>query len=59
MGSSQDPFPLPSTERLSARQFLVNSEVSPSLLGQLVRANRELGDLRALLNSNRPVSLIR
>jgi hypothetical protein len=55
---SADPFPLPSGARLSARQFMVNSEMNPSLIGQVVRANRELGNMRALLNSNRPASLI-
>ena len=56
---SADPFPLPSGARLSVKQFMANSEVSPRLIGQVVRANRDLGNLRALLNSNRPVSLIR
>jgi hypothetical protein len=56
---STDPFPLPSGVRSSVRQFMANNEMSPRLIGQVVRANRDLGDLRALLNSNRPVSLIR
>ncbi len=56
---SADPFPLPSGAALSVKQFMANSEADPLLIGQVVRANRELGNLRALLNSNRPVSLIR
>lgn len=56
---SADPFPLPSDARLSVRQFMANSEADPRLIGQVIRANRDLGNLRALLNSNRPVSLIR
>jgi hypothetical protein len=55
---SADPFPLPSGARLSAKQFMANNEMNPRLIGQVVRANRDLGNLRALLNSNRPVSLI-
>lgn len=56
---SRDPFPLPTDRGLSARRFLANSEADPAGLGQVIRANRELGNLRALLNSNRPVSRIR
>jgi hypothetical protein len=56
---SADPFPLPSGARLSVKQFMANNEMKPKLIGQVVRANRELGNLRAVLNSNRPVSLIR
>ena len=56
---STNPFPLPSGARLSVKQFMANSEVDPRLTGQVVRANRDLGNLRGLLNSNRPVSLIR
>jgi hypothetical protein len=56
---SADPFPLPSDERLSVKQFMADSELDPRLVGQVVRANRNLGNLRALLNSNRPASLIR
>jgi hypothetical protein len=56
---STDPFPLPSSARLSVKQFMANNEMDPRLIGQVVRANRELGNLRALLNSNRPVSMIR
>jgi hypothetical protein len=44
---------------LSVKQFMANSEGSPRLIGQVVRANRDIGHLRGLLNSNRPVSLIR
>jgi hypothetical protein len=55
---SADPFPLPSGARLSVKQFMAKNEIDPKLIGQMVRANRELGNLRALLNSNRPVSLI-
>ena len=55
---STDPFPLPSCERLSVRQFMANSEADPRLIGQVLRANRDMGDLRALLNSNRPISKI-
>jgi hypothetical protein len=56
---SVDPFPLPSGARLSVKQFMANNELNPQLIGEVVRANRDLGSLRALLNSNRPVSLIR
>lgn len=56
---STNPFPLPSGAVLSARQFLVNAEADPGQLGQIVRANRSIGNLRALLNTNRPVSLVR
>jgi hypothetical protein len=56
---SADPFPLPSGARLSVKQFMAHNEMNPRLIGQVVRANRDLGNLRALLNSNRPVSLIR
>jgi hypothetical protein len=59
LSGSNDPFPLPSSARLSVKQFMANSEVSPRLIGQVVRANRDIGNLRGLLNSNRPVSLIR
>jgi hypothetical protein len=59
LSGSNDPFPLPSGARLSVKQFMANSEVSPRLIGQVVRANRDIGNLRGLLNSNRPVSLIR
>jgi hypothetical protein len=38
---------------------MAHNEMNPRLIGQVVRANRDLGNLRALLNSNRPVSLIR
>lgn len=55
---SADPFPLPSGARMSAKQFMANNEMDPKLIGQVVRANRELGNLRGLLNSNRPISLI-
>ena len=58
LSGSADPFPLPSGARLSAKQFMADSEADPRLIGQFVRANRDLGNLRALLNSNRPVSLI-
>lgn len=56
---SADPFPLPSGARLSVRQFMKHNEADPRLIGQMVRANRDLGNLRALLNSDRPVSQIR
>jgi hypothetical protein len=56
---SRDPFPLPTDRVLSARRFMANSETDPAGLGLMIRANRELGNLRALLNSNRPVSRIR
>lgn len=56
---SANPFPLPSGVRLSVKQFMANSAMNPALIGQVVRANRDLGNLRAVLNSNRPVSLIR
>jgi len=56
---SANPFPLPSGARLSVKQFMAHNGLDPRLLGQEVRANRDLGNLRALLNSNRPVSLAR
>jgi len=56
---SANPFPLPSAARLSVKQFMKGVELSPRSIGEMVRANRDLGNLRALLNSNRPVSLIR
>jgi hypothetical protein len=56
---SADPFPLRSDERLSVKQFITKNELDPGLIGHVVRANRDLGDLRALLNSDRPTSLIR
>ncbi len=56
---SADPFPLPSGARLSVKQFMANNEMNPRLIGQVIRANRDLGNLRGLLNSNRPVSLMR
>jgi len=49
----------PVAARLSVKQFMANNEMNPKLIAQVVRANRELGNLRAVLNSNRPVSLIR
>ena len=51
---SADPFPLPSGAKLSVKRFMANSDMNPRLIGQVMRANRELGNLRALLNSNRP-----
>jgi hypothetical protein len=59
LAGSEDPFPLPSPARLSSRQFIMNNEPDPGLVRLPVRANRELGQLRALLNSNRPVTLVR
>jgi hypothetical protein len=45
--------------RISVKQFMANNEMNPRLIGQVVRANRDQGNLRALLNSNRPVSMVR
>jgi hypothetical protein len=59
LAGSTNPFPLPSRAVLSAKQFLVKNEVDPQLLGQIIRANNEMGNLRALLNSDRPTSLVR
>jgi hypothetical protein len=59
LAASADPFPLPSGARLSVKQLMANSEANPKLIGQVVRSNRDLGNLRALLNSNRPASLVR
>lgn len=59
LAGSTNPFPLPSGAVLSAKQFLAKSEADPQLLGQIIRSNRDLGNLRALLNTNRPASLVR
>jgi hypothetical protein len=59
LAGSANPFPLPSDESLSARQWMAKAEMDPTLFGQAVRSNRLLGDARALLNTDRPASLIR
>jgi hypothetical protein len=55
---SEDPFPLPTGARLSVRQFTAFNEADPRLIGKVIHANHETGNLRAVLNSNRPVSLV-
>jgi hypothetical protein len=55
---SKNPFPLPSGTILSAAQFFGKSGTNPKLLGQMLRANKDRGDMRALLNSNRPAALV-
>jgi hypothetical protein len=57
ISGSTDPFPLPAVGRLSAKHFLTKNEMDLKLLGQTIRANRYLGNLRALLNSDRRASL--
>jgi hypothetical protein len=56
---SADPFPLATSESLSTKQFMARSGMDPKLLGQVVRSKKDLGNLRAVLNSNRPASLLR
>lgn len=55
---SNNPFPLPSGRTLSAKRFLAKSGADPKLLGQVLRSNRDRGDMRALLNSDRPAALV-
>jgi hypothetical protein len=55
---SNNPFPLPSGATLSARRFFAETETNPKLLSQMLRANKDRGDMRALLNSNRPAALV-
>lgn len=55
---SNNPFPLPRAATLSARRFLAKSGTDLKLLGQVLRSHRERGDLRALLNSDRPAALV-
>jgi hypothetical protein len=55
---STNPFPIPTPAVLSAKQFLA-ANASQGSLGQLTRSNQERGNLRALLNSNRPAALVR
>jgi hypothetical protein len=54
---SNNPFPLPSGGTLSAKRFLAKSGTDPKLLGQVLRSNKDRGDMRALLNSDRPAAL--
>lgn len=58
LSGSTNPFPLPTTRTLSARRFLAAAGVDGTRLGTVLRANRQLGHLRALLNSDRPRSLV-
>ena len=55
---SNNPFPLPSGATLSAKRFLAKSGTAPELLGQVLRSKKDQGDMRALLNSNRPAALV-
>jgi hypothetical protein len=55
---SNNPFPLPSGATLSARRFFAETETDPKLLSQMLRSNKDRGDMRALLNSNRPAALV-
>jgi hypothetical protein len=59
LAGSTNPFPLPSGAVLSARQFCAKVELDGQLLGKVIRSNNSLGNLRALLNSDRPASLVR
>ena len=54
---STNPFPLPSGVMLSARQYLRKDAPGTKSLGKLV-SSQNIGDLRALLNSDRPASLV-
>jgi hypothetical protein len=55
--ASENPFPLPSPAVLSARRFLARHPRSGQTLRQLI-AFKNIGDFRALLNSNRVASLV-
>lgn len=55
---SENPFPIALPGALSTRQLMAHDEMDPRLLGQRIRANAASGQLRAVLNSNRPVSLV-
>jgi hypothetical protein len=55
---STNPFPLLSGAVLSARRFCAKKELDGQLLGKVIRSNNNLGNLRALLNSARPTSLV-
>ena len=54
---SENPFPLPSATVLSASQFLARHPRGAQTLRQ-VSASRNIGDFRALLNSDRPASRV-
>lgn len=56
LSGSSNPFPLSTNKAISARQFL--GKKGPEILSQIMRSNNEMGGLRALLNTNRPVSLV-
>jgi hypothetical protein len=56
--TTNNPFPLPTAARLSALQYLRQDAPGTQGLRQLI-ADKNIGNLRALLNSDRPASLIR
>jgi hypothetical protein len=54
---SENPFPLPSPSVLSAKRFLGRHPRNGQTLRQIV-ASKNIGDFRALLNSDRVASLV-
>jgi len=58
LAGSADPFPLPGNSRLSVKRFMAKKGLSPTLIGHVMKANVRQGNLRALLNSDRPASLL-
>jgi hypothetical protein len=54
---SENPFPLPSPAVLSAKRFLTRHPRNGQTLRQII-ASKNIGDFRALLNSDRVASLV-